>query len=326
MDSANQLISVIVPIYNAQRHLPQCVGSLLAQTDPDWELLLIDDGSTDGSQALCQAFRAKDPRVRLYRQENAGVSAARNLGMAHAQGEYFCFVDADDWVEPDYLAVLRRTLSDTQMALCGVDCGEEEALSPGRLPVSALRAAPSRYARNVYLNCPCNRLYRRQIVTRFGLSMPVGVKRGEDALFVASYLSHCDTVAVTDRVLYHYRANEGSAMHRFYEAVCRDETMVMQCQYELFHPAGPQSLCREEETAYRVWEFGKVLSVCRYLGQYAGGKAQAKAHIRRWLEEPVVRQCLAHAPGALGKKAPALRTLARLGLWDLCAGLLLRLA
>ena len=116
-------ISVIVPVYRAQEYLADCVNSLLAQTFPDFELLLVDDGSPDECPRLCEAFAQKDSRIRVLHQENQGVSAARNTGIEVARGAFLAFVDADDWVEPAFLQRLYACIGDAQIALCGVADG-----------------------------------------------------------------------------------------------------------------------------------------------------------------------------------------------------------
>ena len=90
------IISIIVPVYNTEKYLDQCIQSVLAQTYTNWELLLIDDGSTDSSGAICDKYAAEDNRIRVFHKENGGVSSARNLGLDNAQGEWISFVDADD--------------------------------------------------------------------------------------------------------------------------------------------------------------------------------------------------------------------------------------
>lgn len=104
------LISVIVPVYNTEKYLEKCVNSLLTQTYTNLELLLVDDGSTDGSGALCDRFAAQDPRVRALHKKNGGSSSARNLGIAEARGEYIGFVDSDDFVDPDMYERLLQAL------------------------------------------------------------------------------------------------------------------------------------------------------------------------------------------------------------------------
>ena len=97
------LVSIIVPIYNVEKYLDQCVASLIQQTHHNIEILLIDDGSPDNAPAICDAWQHKDERVHVLHKTNSGVSASRNAGLHAAKGEYVCFVDGDDWVEPDFV-------------------------------------------------------------------------------------------------------------------------------------------------------------------------------------------------------------------------------
>ena len=105
MPTHTPAISIIVPIYNVERYLCECIDSIIAQTFVDWELLLIDDGSTDNSRLICEDYASKDKRIRVTHKPNGGVSSARNLGLDHAQGEYLTFVDADDWIDKDNLEI-----------------------------------------------------------------------------------------------------------------------------------------------------------------------------------------------------------------------------
>lgn len=99
-------ISVIVPVYNAEKWLRRCVDSILAQTYTDFELLLVDDGSTDGSGAICDEYATLDARIRPFHKPNGGVSSARNLGLDNARGEWICFVDSDNWMAKNSLESL----------------------------------------------------------------------------------------------------------------------------------------------------------------------------------------------------------------------------
>ena len=316
MHSETDLISIVVPVYNAAAYLPCCLDSLLAQTDRNWEAILVDDGSADESATICEAYCGKDARFTLLRQENAGVCAARNLGIANAGGTYLCFVDSDDWVEPDYLAVLREGMRSAQMSVCGVECESPEPLPNEIVQLDRMRAAPSRYAKNVYLNYSVNRLYLTEILRANGLLMPLGMKRGEDAIFVCSYLRYCTSVCVSARVLYHYRPNPASAMHQFQPAICEDEAVVIQRQYDFFHPNGPGSLCPDEETAFRLWLFGKALGILRYILRYAPDRAVCLAQIRKFLAVPLARQIMLAPPPGTGKKAKLAARLLRIRAWD----------
>lgn len=115
------IISVIVPVYNVEKYLLQCVDAILAQTFTDFELILVDDGSTDNSSVLCNAYAEKDKRVRVLHKENGGQAEARNLGIDIARGQYLTFIDSDDLVSPEYLDRLLNAIQETnaEIAACG---------------------------------------------------------------------------------------------------------------------------------------------------------------------------------------------------------------
>ena len=114
------LISIIVPIYNVEKYLSRCINSVLSQTFPDFELLLIDDGSTDKSGYICDGYAQKDSRIKVFHIENGGVSAARNYGLDNARGEWITFVDADDWIDKDmyYKLYNEAILSEADIVIC----------------------------------------------------------------------------------------------------------------------------------------------------------------------------------------------------------------
>lgn len=127
------LISIIVPVYNIEEYLPRCVKTLRDQTYPHIEILLVDDGSTDGTGALCDRLAEEDPRVRVFHKENGGSSSARNLGIAEAKGEYLGFVDSDDYVEPDMYEKLYAAIE--QYSVSVAQTGRDEISPDGsRLP------------------------------------------------------------------------------------------------------------------------------------------------------------------------------------------------
>ena len=113
----NPLVSIIVPVYNGDRYLRACIHSVQAQTYPTWEMLLVDDGSTDASGSLCDAFAAEDSRIRVFHRENGGVSAARNTGLDAVQGEFVAFLDADDVMPYDALASRLDLIEGADLAL-----------------------------------------------------------------------------------------------------------------------------------------------------------------------------------------------------------------
>lgn len=301
----NDLISVIVPVYNAAKYLDACFKSLCAQDYPDWEAILVDDGSSDNSPRLCDEWAAREPRIRVLHRKNGGVSAARNAGIAEARGEYLAFLDSDDRIEPMFLSTLRHIMGNTDLAICSVEDGGQSAtpMAESNLTLDTLRRTPSRYADLTYINYSINKLYRMSIIRQYHLGFPVGVRRSEDVNFVQDYLMHCKTMAVTPAQLYHYDQHDGSAMHRFYTGVCDDEIPLMKRQYDLFHPDGPDSLTPDEETAFRKWQFGKVLGILRYINEYAPDAAAKRCYARQLLQEPHARQSILQPPPGTGRKA-----------------------
>ena len=117
------LVSIVVPVYNCIQHLPECLKSIRSQTYANWEAILVDDGSSDGSGDLCDREAASDPRFRVIHKENGGVSTARNAGMDAAKGTYLAFIDSDDLVVPTYLEKLSRAAETygADIAICGYD-------------------------------------------------------------------------------------------------------------------------------------------------------------------------------------------------------------
>lgn len=190
------MISIIVPIYNAEAYLPACLDSLLAQTVQDLQIILVDDGSTDGSQAIAQTYAARDVRVELYGQPHAGQSAARNFGLTHAKGQYIAFVDADDTLAADWC---ERHLQ----AIENVDY-----VQSGYMRVNGDRVLDTRLPRHAWqFTSPCMRLYRREALKnlRFAEGMIY-----EDVLFsVDLWLSGatCRTINYTG---YRYTLNPHS--------------------------------------------------------------------------------------------------------------------
>ncbi len=217
-----RLISVIVPVYNVRAYLPACLDSLLSQTYEALEIVLVDDGSTDGSAALCDEYAARDPRVRVVHQPNAGVSAARNAGLAAASGELIGFADGDDWAEPTLFERLERALreADAQAAMCGYI----EYL-PGPERPKLLRCPPRAGAaeerealywaltRGGYFTAVWNKLFRRELIWQNGqaLAFDPTLAIGEDETWLLRALCRARRVALDPEALYHWRCRMESA-------------------------------------------------------------------------------------------------------------------
>lgn len=209
-------ISIILPVYNGEATLPGMVRAVLAQSHENWELLLVDDGSADGTGAVCDSFAAADDRVRVFHQPHRGVSAARNLGLAQAAGEYIAFLDADDLVLPEYFGVLHGAIGEHGIALCDV-VSLRRGRETGRFTLPGVvltrREALSLLLQRQKISTgPCGKLFRRETVA--GLEFPP-LAVYEDILFVREAFSRTNRVAVTDRTQYRYLQNPAGTMARF---------------------------------------------------------------------------------------------------------------
>lgn len=212
-------ISVIVPVYKVEDYLDACVESILGQTEQDFELLLIDDGSPDGCPALCDAWAAKDPRVRVIHKSNGGVSAARNTGLDEAAGEYVVFIDSDDWVDADHLESLlqakdgvrapERTLIVTDYQPFAPD-GEEQRDFPAPFEAD-LRSTPvpAQAFRDLIFGFrlfpPYCKLYRREVIEALHLRFNTEIRTAEDFDFNMRYLEGVDLIRYLPAANYHYR-------------------------------------------------------------------------------------------------------------------------
>ena len=202
---------MIVPVYNVEGDLEDCLESLLAQTYPSFEILLIDDASRDHSGSICDAYAAQDPRVQVVRfSENRGPSAARNEGIRRVQGTYISFVDADDRVEPDLLEKLYESIveSGAEISACGAD---GIALGSGPAAVYTREEAIGCLARGVPFNMvPWGKLYRAELVKASPFREDIFYS--EDLLFLYSVIKQAQRVSYRPDTLYHYTQREGSQM------------------------------------------------------------------------------------------------------------------
>lgn len=207
------LISVIVPVYNAGATLSRCIDSILLQSHHDVEIILVDDGSTDDSLSICNAFADCRDDVIVLSQENAGPSVARNNGLDHANGEYIAFVDSDDHIDPRMLERLVEPLAaGSSLSCCGVKkaYGNDVRLFP--ICDCDSLVGPRTYLYDMLLGdlagYACNRLYRRELVgeTRF----PVDLKFAEDLVFNCMLWSRIHEVAYVSDCLYVYEQHSGS--------------------------------------------------------------------------------------------------------------------
>ena len=215
--SSSCLVSVIVPIYNVEKYIEKCVDSLMKQSYQNIEIILVNDGSKDGSLAIIEKQKGRDNRIKVLTQENRGVSAARNLGMESAKGEYLLFVDGDDWVESDYVEHLLGIVEDTNCMLgYGKNYfGEGETKSTNEVySIDALKAMEWIYSGQMGV-AVWNKIYKVDFLKKNHLTFSESIWYGEGMLFNIECLQYTDQVVVTERAVYHQTFNPDSAVRNF---------------------------------------------------------------------------------------------------------------
>ena len=217
------MVSVIIPIFNAVETLACCLDSVRRQKLIELECLLVDDGSTDGSGEICERIVAKDSRFKVIHQENRGVSSARNRGIDVISGEYVCFVDADDYLDPDYLLKMLFAAGKTDLVVSGqrrmVVEGQEKLLAPEKNETFVLRPEYIDSLLDIERKCllfaPHEKLYRASLIKNNCIRFPEGCSYGEDLIFNYRYLSFCQSISTISEALYHYRISNCSLSAAF---------------------------------------------------------------------------------------------------------------
>lgn len=216
MKSEENLVSVIVPVYNVERFLPQCIKSIINQRYRNLEIILIDDGSTDSSGEICDFYETKDKRVRSFHKKNGGLSDARNYGIRKSTGTFLAFVDSDDFVHHSYIEKMMQIMG---KALCDiVQCSYERVYEDGRracCPLYSLITDGEKIQYKLYdkkympepFDVAWNKLYRRQLF--YNIAYPVG-RLHEDMATTYKILYQANKIAVIPDILYYYRIRKGS--------------------------------------------------------------------------------------------------------------------
>lgn len=211
------LLSIIVPIYNSEATLASCVDSILSQPFRDFELILVDDGSTDGSSALCEMYRVQDGRIRYVRRENGGLSAARNSGLSVAGGSYVSFVDSDDEVYPEFYAAAFDGLlgRDFDLFMVGMDRfkGEWKFREVDQKRLSKDELYELFLTTNYVGLSACNKIFRRQILSENSLEFRA-VRFAEDLVFISEFAPHARRVVFDPRPLYSYKEHPASMTNK----------------------------------------------------------------------------------------------------------------
>lgn len=209
----------------------RCIDSLLSQTFTDYELLLIDDGSEDGSWSICQEYARKDARISIFHKENGGLSDARNYGLSKAIGKYTIFADPDDWVSPEGLDRLYATAEREQADMTMCDLYREDEYSRHYVCQRPQSLQVEDVLKELFANIQgftVNKLIRRDVYTRFGISYPKGIYGCEDQYTMAAILLHDIKIAYEPVAFYHYMYNSASLTRHYDERTYEMDMHVLE--------------------------------------------------------------------------------------------------
>lgn len=214
------LISIIVPVYNAEKCIEQCASSLLEALPDDGEIILVDDGSKDGSSELCDRLSQQNKHIRVIHQENSGSGIARNAGISAAKGEYILFCDVDDWVEKNIVThmVDLAEKKKADLVICG-NYVHREGEKTHIQSYDELWVSTRDDARKIIFfvsKAPWCKLYRRSIIKDNNIEFP-NQRRVQDAIFNLEYFDNIENCYISHEALYHYNANTGSGLAKKFD-------------------------------------------------------------------------------------------------------------
>lgn len=226
-------ISIIMPVYNAEKSLNKSINSIITQSMKDWELLLIDDGSTDSSPTLCDCFKSKDSRIKVFHKINEGVSKARQVGINHASGKYSIHVDADDWIEPTMLEELYNKATKENADIVIADYfinsnGQQTLCKQEPVSLQANDILLDIFSNNLF-GALWNKLIRTDLYKKYNAQFFYEINYCEDVLICAQLMKHQEIkVSYLNKAFYHYYINPNSITHNITRKIYESRKLYQQ--------------------------------------------------------------------------------------------------
>ena len=254
------IITIIIPIYNVEQYLPQCLKSVINQTYQNLEIILVDDGSTDACPQICEEFALKDNRIKLIHKKNGGLSDARNAGLKRATGDFISFIDSDDFVAVDFCEKLLKALLENtaDVAECDFlafdndqDLEKFSTDTKEKIEVFETEAAVELLMKEYFKQTVWNKLYRREVLGHF--EFPVG-KINEDEFWTYKVFGNAKKIVKIPDVLYFYRQQEGSIMAQQYSIKRLDGLTALQERIDYMKENFPNL----ENLAIKIFSFGSL--------------------------------------------------------------------
>lgn len=226
------MISIIIPIYNAELYLQECLNSIMAQIYQNFEVLMVNDGSTDGSLEIIERQSRGDNRFRVINQTNAGVSSARNRGIEESKGNYICFLDADDKLTNDFLSSMRSKVELYDLVITGTQYTDgidhKDFLPQGKYGADNLGTLLAKHLKSICFNGACGKMYHRALIIKYDIKFDKSLRYGEDADFCQTYLSYCTSIYIDGDCKYVYRFE-----HIAFDHLKKFKMTAEQCVYHI---------------------------------------------------------------------------------------------
>jgi len=293
----NILVSVIIPIYNAENYISRCIESILNQSLTSFEVILINDGSTDNSDEICTAYASRDERLKVINIENHGPGYARNIGLENAKGKYIQFTDSDDTLPVNYLEAMVQRIEDekSDLVICGIKTLKnnnkvdkltvQEELNINKKPIIELFVS---LLEKGLAYSPCNKLYRNEIIQNNNIHFGTEFKLGEDALFNISYIKQSKSFSVEDSVFYEYHQNDGSLIRSFLHNKFEIQTILYENLKKLVKEVTSIN-SNESMYLYYQYEFTFVF-INYYLPDCPMNSSERKKMINKMIQDDTVQE------------------------------------
>lgn len=256
------LISIVIPCYNAEKYLNECLSSIKRQSYTKWEAICIDDGSSDNTKKILDKYSKDDERFIIESQTNQGVSVARNNALKKCSGKYICFVDSDDIVEPDFLETLIKTMKDNiDLSICNftrkmtpVDKKQKRAtISWEKFGYECAEKIILDKTFNPQLWCM---MFKKDIIEKYNINFYPNCTRGEDWEFFMKYIAHTKQVVYSDHVIYHYRKSETSAMASLnIKSLTSIDASQRVSDYYVYNNNKSRNIIKQYSVSRTIWKF-----------------------------------------------------------------------
>jgi glycosyltransferase involved in cell wall biosynthesis len=280
-------ISIIIPVYNVEKYLRECLNSVVAQTFTDWECILVDDGSKDSSPAICDEYAQRDPRFTVIHKENGGPSKARNAGLDIARGEWISFIDADDWVDDGYFDSLLNAKCKADLIVFGMTIHRQNGNSSTLRMLSKYYTDSKEVLDAIYnlkntsigydfFGMPWNKFYRNDIIRANKVTFPEDISFFEDQVFVLRYMQKIQNLLVSNESPYNYRIVDSGLTRGIKRSATEyakiSEYYIQEIEFLKDTPAGwtfQKDIVSFYTHAISVARFGESIRYTKVLSNYA---------------------------------------------------------